>query len=150
MPSIRETEESNPEKKQCVKDKFKQICIRIGKSKKPCNASTIHEKRNSYSAKRLPRIPIHPQERTEKELSKLMDQKHIVKLGKCLGENFISPIAVTVKNGQRVKLALDSKKINKFIHKKYQMPNQEFLQNKIKPDSKNYTLFSTLDLRAST
>ena len=62
------------------------------------------------------RIPIHLQERVEGKLE-LIDQKHIIKLGKCLNKQFISPIVITAKKDQAVKLALDSKKINKFIHK---------------------------------
>ena len=57
-------------------------------------------------------IPIHLQERVEGELNKLIDQKHIIKLDKCSDRQFISPIVITVKKDQTVKLALDSKKIN--------------------------------------
>ena len=81
-----------------------------------------------------------------------MDQNHIIKLDKCSDRQFISPIVITVKKNQTVKLALDSKKINKFIHKnKYQMPNIELLLDNIaqvvKSDKSKQTLFSTLDLR---
>ena len=59
---------------------------------------------------------------------------------------------ITVKKDQTVKLALDSKKINKFIHKnKYQMPNIDLLLDNIaravKSNENQQTLFSTLDLR---
>ena len=48
----------------------------------------------------------------------------IVKLNSCSDEFFISPIVITVKENDTIKLALDSKIINKSIHKnKYQMPN---------------------------
>ena len=98
------------------------------------------------------RIPIHLQERVEAELNKLIDQKHIIKLDKCSDKHFISPIVITVKKDQTVKLALDSKKINKYIHKnKYQMPNIDLLLDNIaqvvKSDKSNQTLFTTLDLR---
>ena len=57
-----------------------------------------------------------------------MDQKHIIKLDKCSDRQFISPIVISVKKDQTVNLALNSKKINKFIHKKkYQMPNIDLL-----------------------
>ena len=51
-----------------------------------------------------------------------------------------------------VKLALDSEKINKYIHKnKYQMPNidlrLENIAQVMKSDNSNQTLFTTLDLR---
>ena len=59
---------------------------------------------------------------------------------------------VIVKKDQTVKLALDSKKINKFIHKnKYQMPKIDLLLDNIaqviKSNNNQQTLFSTLDLR---
>ena len=87
----------------------------------------------------------------EGELNKLIDQRHIIKLNKlnkCSDKQFISPIVITVKKDQTVKLALDSKKINKFIHKnKYQMPNFDLLLDKTaqvtKSDKTKPTLLST-------
>ena len=98
------------------------------------------------------RIPIHLQERAEGVLNKLIDQKHIIKLDKCSDKQFINPIVITVKKDQTVNLALDSKKIIKFIHKnKYQMPNIDLLLDKIaqvvKSGKTKQTLFSKLDLR---
>ena len=53
---------------------------------------------------------------------------HILKLDKCSDKQFISLIVITVETDQTVKLAQDSKEINKFGHKhKYQMPNIELL-----------------------
>ena len=100
-------------------------------------------------------IPIQQKGRqipVEGELNKLLNQNHIIKLDKCSDQQFISPNVITVKKDQRVKLALDSKKINKYIHKnKYQMPNIELLLDNIaqvlKSDKSQQTLFSTLDLR---
>ena len=88
----------------------------------------------------------------EEELNKLIDQRHIIKLDKRSDKQFISPIVLTVKKDRTVKLALDSKKINKFIHKnKYQMPNIDLLLDNIaqvvKSDKTKPTLFSKLDLR---
>ena len=80
------------------------------------------------------RIPVHLQESVEEEFNKLMNQNHIIKLDRCSDQQFISPIVITVKKDQTVKLTLDSKKINKFIHKnKYQMPNIELLLDNIAP-----------------
>ena len=81
-----------------------------------------------------------------------MDQNQIIKLDKCSDRQFISPIVITVKKDQTVKLSIDSRKIKKFIHKnKSQMPNIELLLEKIaqvvKSDKSKQTLFSTLDLR---
>ena len=60
---------------------------------------------------------------------------------------------VTVNKDQTIKLALDSKVLNKAIHKnKYQMPNIDTLIESISqqisdPASQNITYFSTIDLK---
>ena len=57
-----------------------------------------------------------------------MDQEHIEKLQECSIKNFVSPIVITVKKDKSVKLALDSKVLNKAIHtNKYEMPNIDSL-----------------------
>ena len=74
------------------------------------------------------RVPIHIQEKVENEIRSLIDQDHIIRLHKCSDQQFISPIVITVKKDQSIKLAMDSKQINKSIHKnKYHMPNIEVL-----------------------
>ena len=80
------------------------------------------------------------------------NSKHNFKLDKCSDKQFISPIVITVKKDQMVKLTLDSKKINKYIHKnKCQIPNIDLLLDNIaqvvKSDKSNQTLFTTLDSR---
>ena len=149
--AIREQEESDPTIKQWVKDNYAQLCVRIGKSKNHTMKTQFIEEFVPIQQKGR-RIPIHLQERVEGELNKLIDQKHIIKLDKCSDKQFISPIVITVKKDQTVKIALDSKKINKFIHKnKYQMPNIDLLLDIIaqvvKSDKTKPTLFSKLDLR---
>ena len=56
-------------------------------------------------------------------MKKLSDQGHIEKLQACSDQNFISPIVITVKKNESVKLTLDSKVLNKTIHK--QISNAE-------------------------
>ena len=86
------------------------------------------------------------------ELKKLSDQVHIEKLQEC-SDKFISPIVITVKKDKSVKLALDSKVLNKAIHKnKYQMPNIDSLINFISqtstiPIKVIMFFFSTIDLK---
>ena len=144
-------EQPNREIKQCVKDNYPQLCIRVEKSKN-------HVMRTKFNKKIIPvqqkgrRVQVHLQERVEKELNKLMDQKHLKKLDKRSDRQFVSPIVITVKKDQTVKLALDSKKINKFIHKnKHQMPNIDILLDNItqivKSNDNQQTLLSTLGLR---
>ena len=92
--SILEQEQSNPEIKQWEKDNYPQLCIRVGKSKN-------HVMRTQFNKEFIPvqqkgrRVPVHLQERVEKE------QKHIIKLDKCSDRKFISPIVITVKKKTR-------------------------------------------------
>ena len=149
--SVQEKDESNHEFKQWVKDNFQQLCVRIGKSKHHAMRTQFSKEFEPIQQKGRP-IPINLQKRVETELNKLIDQKHIIKLDKCSDKQFISPIVITVKKDQTVKLALDSKKINKYIHKnKYKMANIDLLLDNIeqvvKSDKSNQTLFSTLDLK---
>ena len=90
----------------------------------------------------------------ENEIRSLIDQGHINRLDKCSDQQFISPIVITVKKDQSIKLAMDSKQINKSIHKnKHQMPNIEVLLDNIAQSAQKgtnkpgTTYFSTLDLR---
>ena len=100
------------------------------------------------------RIPVNLQDRVEKELQKLIKEGHITKLDACSDEYFISPIVITVKRDDSIKLALDSKLINKSIHKnKYQMPNIDNLLdnvgeqlNRSKEDN-TQVWFSSIDLK---
>ena len=81
------------------------------------------------------------------------DEKHIMKLSGCPDQYSISPIVVAVKKDQSIKLALDSKIINKAIHKnKYQMHNIDtlidFISQQISaPAPQDTTYFSTSDLK---
>ena len=65
----------------------------------------------SFAAKHqnVRRVPINLQPRVIVESDRLQKEGHIEKLSSCSNENFISPILVTVKKDQSIKLALDSK-----------------------------------------
>ena len=98
------------------------------------------------------KVPIHLQPKVEIELEKLLNEGHIEKLTNCSDQFFISPIVITVKKDQSTKIALDSKILNKAIHKnKYQMPNINSLIQTISqilstaPQETAY--FTTLDLQ---
>ena len=76
------------------------------------------------------RVPITLQEKVDKEIDKLLGQGHIQKLEECSDKYFVSPIVITVKKDGSVKLALESRELNKQVHKnKYQMPNIEELMD---------------------
>ena len=87
------------------------------------------------------------------ELKKLSGQGHIEKLQESSDRNFISPIVITVTKDKSVKLALDSKVLNKTNHKnKYQFPNIDSLIGSISQhinDSNqgDNVHFSTIDLK---
>ena len=86
------------------------------------------------------------------ELNKPSNQGHIEKLQECSDKNFISPIVITVKKEKSVKLALDSKVLNKAIRKnKYQMPNIDSLIDSISQHNDSNqgdnVYFSTIDLK---
>ena len=76
------------------------------------------------------RVPITLQEKVDKEIDKLLEQGHIQKLEECSDKYFVSPIVITVKKDGSVKLALESRELNKQVHKnKYQMHNIEELMD---------------------
>ena len=51
-------------------------------------------------------LPIYLHDKVKNKFEKLLDEKHIAKLTNCPNKFFISPIVVTVKNDQSIKLAL--------------------------------------------
>ena len=69
MLNIREQEQPNPEIKQWVKDNYPQLCRVKG-----------HVMRTQFNKRFIPiqqkgrRVPVHLQERVDKELKKLMEQ----------------------------------------------------------------------------
>ena len=140
-----------PIKKQIAID-FPDLISRIGKSKVHRVRSKFH-KNYTPSHQKGRRVPINLLDKVSDELKKLTEQGHIEKLQECSDKNFISPIVITVKKDKSVKLALDSKILNKAIHKnKYQMPNIDSLIDTISQhinDSKRgeNVYFSTIDLK---
>ena len=97
------------------------------------------------------RVPITLQEKVDKEIEKLLEQGHIQKLEECSDKYFLSPIVITVKKDGSVKLALESRELNKQVHKnKYQMPNIEELMDivgqTISERKQGDVFFTTMDL----
>ena len=97
------------------------------------------------------RVPITLQEKVDKEIDKLLEQGHIQKLEECSDKYFVSPIFITVKKDGSVKLALESRELNKQVHKnKYQMPNFEELMDivgqTISERKQGDVFFTTMDL----
>ena len=116
---------ANNDQNQCLIRKqiafeFPGLITRIGKSLKHSVKSTFR-KQFTPTQQKGRRVTINLQPIVDAELKKLLDEKHIIKINSCSDKNFISPIVITVKRDKTVKPALDSKILNKSIHKiKYQ------------------------------
>ena len=140
-----------PIKRQIATD-FPDLISRIGKSKVHMVRSKFH-RNYSPTHQKARRVPINLLDKVSDELKKLSKQGHIEKLQECSDKNFISPIVITVKKDKSVKLALDSKVLNKAIHKyQYQMPNIDSLIDSISQhiNDSNHgdnVYFSTIDLK---
>ena len=112
-------------------NKYPHLCTRLRRSKNHVAKSTFKKEFHPTQHKGR-RIPLHLTEKVERELKKLIDEKQIQKLTKCSDEHFISPVVITVKSDQSIKIALDSKILNDAIHKnKYQMQSIDHLMDKI-------------------
>ena len=78
------------------------------------------------------RVPLHLVEKVEHELQKLIEDKQIIRLEKCPDDLLISPVVITVKKDKSIKIALDSKQLNKAIPKnKYQMQSIDHLTDSL-------------------
>ena len=137
-----------------IAKQFPQLITRISRSKIHIVKSKFHRNFQPKHQKGR-RVPINLQERVNYEIKKLLEEGHIEKLNNCSDQYLISPIVFTVKRDQTIKLALDSKTLNKAIHKnKYQTPNIETLMDSISQIITNYKTepadkiyFSTIDLK---
>ena len=146
----------NPDQQQITHKIFKNfphLCTRLGKSKNHIAKSTFKQyfKPTQHKGRR---VSIHLIDKVEKELRKLIEDKQIIKLEKCSDEYFISPVVITVKSDNSIKIALDSKELNEAIHKnKYQMQSIDHLMDTISKkisEQKKYTgtfYFSKIDLK---
>ena len=75
-------------------------------------------------------VPIHFQRivKNENELDKLIEKGHLEKADKTTENCFVSPAVITIKKDKSVKIALDSRKLNKScIKRKATMHNMEEL-----------------------
>ena len=111
--------------------KYPHLCTRLGRSRKHVANSTFKKEFNPTQHK-VRRVPLHLTEKVENDLKKSIEEKQIKNLTSCTDECFISPVVITVKSDQSIKIALDSKILNDAIHKiKYQMQSIDHLMNKI-------------------
>ena len=140
---------ASPEFKIQIAKTFPGLVSRIGRSKSKVAKSKFQKDFQPRHQKGR-RIPISLQDKVNTELKKLLAEKHVIKLSSCPDKYFISPIVVTVKKDQTIKLALDSKVSNKAIQRnKYQMPNIDTLiesisQQRSAPRRKTQRIFLQL------
>ena len=85
--------------------KYPHLCTRLGRSRNHVAKSTFKSEINPTQHKGR-RIPLHLVEKVENELKKLIQDKQIKKLTSCSDEYFISPVVITVKSDQSIKIAL--------------------------------------------
>ena len=110
--------------------KYPHLSTRLGRSQNHVAKSTFRRDFNPTQHKGR-RIPLHLTEKVDNKLKKLIEEKQIKKLTSCSDEHFISPVVITVKSDQSIKIALDSKILNDVIHKnKYQMQSIDHLMDK--------------------
>ena len=104
--------------------------FRLGKSKNHIAKSILKKDISPYQHKGQ-RVPLHLTDIVDKENRHLLDTNQIIKREKC-SDKFISPVVITVKHDQSIKLALDSKLLNKAIKKnKYQMQSIDNLMDSV-------------------
>ena len=96
-----------------IANQFPQPISSIGRSKIHIVKSKFHKNFQPKHQKGR-RVPINLQDRVNKEIKKLLEEGHIEKLNNCSDQYFISPIVITFKREQTIKLALYSKCIPKF------------------------------------
>ena len=70
------------------------------------------------------RKPIQIQDKVEKKIELLLAEGHIKRLDMCTSDCFLAPIVIKVKKDDSIRLAFDSRPINRqFFESKYQIPN---------------------------
>ena len=118
---------SSSEFNKHITQNFPNLISRIERSKNHVAKSNFHKNFQPRNQK-VRRIPINLQDKLNKGLKKLLNEKQIKKFSSCPDNYFFSPIVFTVKEDETIILALDSKILNKAIYKnKYQMPNIDTL-----------------------
>ena len=76
--------------------------------------------------------PISLQDKVGRKTTREMQEGHMVKLENFSEKYFVCPIVNTAKKDGSIKFALESKEMNKPVHKnKYQMPNIDQLMDKM-------------------
>ena len=111
--------------------KYPHLCSRLGRSKNHI-AKSILKKEKTPTQHKGRRVPLHLVEKVENELQKLIEDNQIIRLEKWPDDLFISPVVIMVKKDKSIKIALDTKELNKAIHKnKYQTQSIDHLTDSL-------------------
>ena len=114
---------SQSEFKAYITRQFSDLIKRSGRSKNFIVNTYFNEPIKPIQVKGK-RIPIHLLPKVKLCIDQLLRDDHIEKLSRCSEDCFISPIVITAKRDESIKLALNSKLLNKQIFRnRYQMPN---------------------------
>ena len=96
------------------------------------------------------RVPIQLQDAVNEEVSRLLQEGHIVRVQELKEDVFLQPTVITVKKDRSVNIALDARELNKNVVKdKYPMPNLDNLMDMIAKhveQGPGETCFTTLDM----
>ena len=90
--------------KKSLAKEFPALISRIGKSKNHTFSSKFHRKYRVTHQKGR-KVRIHLQPKVKIELEKMLNEGHIEKLTNCSDQFFTSPIVITVKKDQSMKIA---------------------------------------------
>ena len=142
---------SQSEFKIYISKHFSDLIKRAGRSKNFVVNTYFNEPIKPIQGKGKS-IPIHLLPKVKLCIDQLLRDGHIEKLSRCSEDCFISPIVITAKRDGSIKLALNSKLLNKQIFRnRYQMPNLfEFTDNvavTISGHDKRNIWFSSIGLK---
>ena len=132
-----------------MKLEFPDLFERRGKIKQHKIHARLH-KDTIVKQQKGRRVPIQLQDAVNKEVSRLLQEGHIVKVQERKEDVFLQPTVITVKKDRSVKIALDARELNKNVIKdKYPMPNLDNLMDMIAEhveQGPGETFFTTLDM----
>ena len=142
---------SQSEFKTYISRQFPGLIKRTGRSKNFIVNTYFNEPLKPIQVKGK-RIPIHLLPRVKSCIDQLLRDGHFEKLSRCSEDCFISPIVIIAKRDRSIKLALNSKLLNKQIFRnRYQMPNLfELIDNvavTISGHGERNIWFSSIDLK---
>ena len=132
-----------------MKLEFPDLFERRGKVKQHKIHARLH-KDTVVKQQKGRRVPIQLQDAVNKEISRLIQEGHIVRVQELKEDVFLQPTVTTVNKDRGVKIALDARELNKNVVKdNYPMPNLDNLMDMIaehQEQGPGETFFTTLDM----